>query len=72
MMKKRKVFPAEETDNSRNVLGTYFSMKLAYTWGLKEKLTRKRLWGSIVIKQTTLNSVTAHNTCIIFLIYLLI
>lgn len=39
MVKKRKVFPAEETDNSRNVLGTYPSMKLAYTWGLKEKLT---------------------------------
>lgn len=39
MVKKRKVFPAEETDNSRNVLGTYPSMRLEYTWALKEKLT---------------------------------
>lgn len=39
MVKKRNVFPAEETDNSRNVLGIYPSMKLEYTSALKEKLT---------------------------------
>lgn len=62
MMKKKKVFPAEETDNSRNVLGTYFSMKLAYTWGLRGETYPKRAVGVYCYKANNpkLSDCTQH------------